>query len=165
MAGPADALQQAHHRRQADSRTRDNLAERLTWALKRAILSGADEIAVHHSAIRRCGARHREADCLKQGKLWVAVRQHESGTGHRYRQRDSVIFVHPPGGVVRLLQRVGRSGHRPGEPKRGLLLTPAQANARSGRDSEQRARRADRGDAHGERRRSMYSASRSSAWR
>src|SRR5204863_1460726 len=61
---------------------------------------------------------------------------------------DSVVFVHPPGGVVRLLQRVGRSGHRPGEPKRGLLLTAspselleAVVTASSGRDGQIEAMR------------------------
>ena len=33
---------------------------------------------------------------------------------------DGVVLVHPPGGVVRLLQRVGRGGHEPDRPRRGL---------------------------------------------
>ena len=40
---------------------------------------------------------------------------------------DFVIFVHPPRGVVRLLQRLGRSGHRPGQLRRGLVLTASPA--------------------------------------
>jgi len=40
---------------------------------------------------------------------------------------DGVVLVHPPGDVVRLLQRVGRSGHGPGLPKRGLVLAASPA--------------------------------------
>src|SRR5262249_9052795 len=41
---------------------------------------------------------------------------------------DQVVFIHPPGGATRLLQRLGRSGHRPGQPRRGLLLTAGAAD-------------------------------------
>jgi ATP-dependent Lhr-like helicase len=34
-----------------------------------------------------------------------------------------VVLVHPPGGAVRMLQRLGRSGHGPGGLRRGLVLT------------------------------------------
>src|SRR5207253_2161736 len=40
---------------------------------------------------------------------------------------DAVVLVHPPGGVVRLLQRVGRGGHGPGRPRRGLVLAASAA--------------------------------------
>jgi ATP-dependent Lhr-like helicase len=40
---------------------------------------------------------------------------------------DGVVLVHPPGGVVRLLQRLGRAGHAPGRPRRGLVLTATAA--------------------------------------
>ena len=37
------------------------------------------------------------------------------------------VLVHPPGDVIRLLQRVGRAGHGPGRLRRGLVLTATDA--------------------------------------
>jgi ATP-dependent Lhr-like helicase len=119
-----------------------NLAERLTWALRRRYPNRGHEIGVHHSALaaprRRLVERH-----LKQSRLWVVVSSTSLELGIDIGSVDQVVFVHPPGGVVRLLQRVGRSGHRPGEPRRGLLLTAspselleAAVTASSGRDSQ-----------------------------
>jgi ATP-dependent helicase Lhr and Lhr-like helicase len=99
-----------------------NLAERLTWALRRRYPDRHDDIAVHHSAIS--AARRRSVERrLKQGQLWVVVSSTSLELGIDIGSVDHVVFVHPPGGVVRLLQRVGRSGHRPDQPRRGLLLT------------------------------------------
>ncbi|HZZ78295.1 MAG TPA: DEAD/DEAH box helicase [Gemmataceae bacterium] len=119
-----------------------NLAERLTWALRRRYPERQDAIGVHHSAIaparRRVVERH-----LKHGRLWVVVSSTSLELGIDIGSVDRVIFVHPPGGVARLLQRVGRSGHRPEEPRRGLLLTAsaselieAAVTASSGRDGQ-----------------------------
>ncbi len=119
-----------------------HLAERLTWALKRRHPQRSDQIAVHHSAIS--AARRRSVERrLKQDKLWTVVSSTSLELGIDIGSVDRVIFVHPPGGVVRLLQRVGRSGHRPDEPKHGLLLTAspgelleAAVTAASGRDGQ-----------------------------
>jgi ATP-dependent helicase Lhr and Lhr-like helicase len=119
-----------------------NLAERLTWALRRRYADRSDAIAVHHSAIS--AARRRVVERrLKQGRLWVVVSSTSLELGIDIGTVDQVVFVHPPGGVVRLLQRVGRSGHRPTEPRRGLLLTAspselleAAVTASSGRDGQ-----------------------------
>jgi ATP-dependent Lhr-like helicase len=119
-----------------------NLAERLTWALRRRYPERSDEIAVHHSAI--AAARRRVVERrLKHGRLWVVVSSTSLELGIDIGTVDHVVFVHPPGGVVRLLQRVGRSGHRPDQPKRGLLLTAspselleAAVTASSGRDGQ-----------------------------
>jgi ATP-dependent Lhr-like helicase len=40
---------------------------------------------------------------------------------------NGVVMVHPPGEVTRLVQRIGRSGHAPGTPRRGLVLTATPA--------------------------------------
>ncbi len=119
-----------------------NLAERVTWALRRRYPERSDEIAVHHSAIsmaRRRGVERR----LKHGRLWAVVTSTSLELGIDIGTVDQVVFVHPPGGVARLLQRVGRSGHRPDEPRRGLLLTAlagelleAVVTASSGRDGQ-----------------------------
>jgi ATP-dependent helicase Lhr and Lhr-like helicase len=119
-----------------------NLAERLTWALRRRYPERADEIAIHHSAIS--AARRRAVERrLKHGRVWVAITSTSLELGIDVGSVDQVVFVHPPGGVVRLLQRVGRSGHRPDEPRRGLLLTAsaselmeAVVTASSGRDGQ-----------------------------
>ncbi len=99
-----------------------SLAERLTHALRRRHGERASEIAVHHSAIS--AARRRLVEWrMKHGRLWIVVSSTSLELGIDIGTVDHVIFVHPPGGVVRLLQRVGRSGHGPNQPRRGLLLT------------------------------------------
>ncbi|MBI2804471.1 MAG: DEAD/DEAH box helicase [Planctomycetes bacterium] len=99
-----------------------NLAERLTWALRRRYPERWDDIAVHHSALS--AARRRSVERrMKQGRLWAIVSSTSLELGIDIGSVDLVVFVHPPGAVVRLLQRVGRSGHRPDAPRRGLLLT------------------------------------------
>ena len=119
-----------------------NLTERLTWALRRRYPERQAEIAVHHSAIS--AARRRTVERrLKHGQLWTVVSSTSLELGIDIGSVDSVVFVHPPGGVVRLLQRVGRSGHRPEQPRRGLLLTAspnelleAVVTVSSGRDGQ-----------------------------
>jgi ATP-dependent Lhr-like helicase len=99
-----------------------HLAERVTWALRRRHPVRQEEIAVHHSSLSPVRRRRVERK-LKQGRLWVVVSSASLELGIDIGSVDGVVFVHPPGGVARLLQRVGRSGHRPGQPRRGLLLT------------------------------------------
>src|SRR6185369_5188427 len=77
------------------------------------------------------------------GRLWAIVSSTSLELGIDIGSVDQVVFVHPPGGVVRLLQRVGRSGHRPGEPRQGLLLTASRGElleavvtASGGRDGQ-----------------------------
>jgi ATP-dependent Lhr-like helicase len=98
------------------------LAERLTWALRRRYETRSEEIAVHHSSLSATRRRVVERR-LKQGLLWVVVSSASLELGIDIGTVDSVVFVHPPGGVARMLQRVGRSGHRPDQPRRGVLLT------------------------------------------
>lgn len=119
-----------------------NLAERLTWALRRRYPDRREDIAAHHSSISAVRRRVVERR-LKHGQLWTVVSSTSLELGIDIGTVDHVVFVHPPGGVVRLLQRVGRSGHRPEEPRRGLLLTAspgelleATVTASSGRDGQ-----------------------------
>ncbi len=99
-----------------------NLAERVTWALRRAYPDRADDVAVHHSAL--APARRRLVErAMKQGRLWAVVSSTSLELGIDIGSVDGVVFVHPPGSIVRLLQRIGRSGHRPGMLRRGLVLT------------------------------------------
>jgi ATP-dependent Lhr-like helicase len=99
-----------------------SLAERLTWALRRRYADWAEQIAVHHSSLSAARRRWVERR-LKQGQLRVAVSSASLELGIDIGSVDGVILVHPPGGVVRLLQRIGRAGHRPERIRRGLVLT------------------------------------------
>lgn len=99
-----------------------SLAERVTWALRRRYPERAEDIAAHHSALAAARRRLVERQ-LKQGRLWAAVTSTSLELGIDIGSVDGVVFVHPPGSVVRTLQRLGRSGHRPNEPRRGLVLT------------------------------------------
>ncbi len=97
------------------------LAERLSWALRRRFPEWAEEIAVHHSSLAAERRRAVERG-LKGGELRAVVSSASLELGIDIGSVDGVVLVHPPGDVVRLLQRVGRSGHGPGLPKRGLVL-------------------------------------------
>jgi ATP-dependent Lhr-like helicase len=102
------------------------LAERLTWALTRQFPARTEQIAVHHSSL---AAARRQAveQQLKQGRLRAVVSSTSLELGIDIGTVDGVVLVHPPGDVVRLLQRVGRSGHGPDRPRRGLVLTATPA--------------------------------------
>ncbi len=98
------------------------LAERLSWALRQRYPDWLDEIAVHHSSLAAERRRVVERG-LKRGELRAVVSSTSLELGIDVGSVDGVVLIHPPGDVVRLLQRVGRSGHGPGLPKRGLVLT------------------------------------------
>jgi ATP-dependent Lhr-like helicase len=102
------------------------LAERLAWALRQRFPQWQEQIAVHHS----CLAARRRRDVerrLKRGLLRVVVSSTSLELGIDIGAVENVILIHPPGGVVRLLQRVGRGGHGPGRRRRGLVLTASTA--------------------------------------
>ena len=99
-----------------------SLAERISWGLRRRYPEWVDDIAVHHSSLAAERRRIVERG-LKCGELRAVVSSASLELGIDIGSVDGVVLVHPPGDVVRLLQRVGRSGHGPGLPKRGLVLT------------------------------------------
>jgi ATP-dependent Lhr-like helicase len=103
-----------------------SLAERLAWALRRQHPDWADEVAVHHSALA-AGRRRLVERRLKTGGLRVVLCSTSLELGIDVGSVDGVVLVHPPGSVVRLLQRLGRSGHEPARLRRGLILTAAPA--------------------------------------
>jgi ATP-dependent Lhr-like helicase len=98
------------------------LAERLAWVLRRRMPDWDDRIAVHHSSVAAAGRREVE-ERFKRGELRVVVNSTSLELGIDVGAVDLVALVHPPGGVVRLMQRVGRAGHGPGRVKRGLVFT------------------------------------------
>lgn len=102
------------------------LAEQLGWALRRNLPEMSDQIAVHHSSL--AAERRREVEeGFKHGWLRAVISSTSLELGIDIGVIDLAILVHPPGDVIRLLQRVGRSGHGPGRLKRGLVLTSTEA--------------------------------------
>ena len=102
------------------------LAERLAWALRQRLPEWDDQIAVHHSSV--AANRRREVEGrFKQGQLRAVVCSTSLELGIDVGSVDLVVLVHPPGGVVRLLQRIGRAGHGPGRVRRGLVFTSSAA--------------------------------------
>jgi ATP-dependent Lhr-like helicase len=102
------------------------LAERLTWAVRRSYPTLADRIGIHHSSLA-LGCRREVEERLKRGELRAVVSSTSLELGIDVGCVDGIVLVHPPGGVVRLLQRLGRSGHGPGRRRRGLVLTATPA--------------------------------------
>jgi ATP-dependent Lhr-like helicase len=98
------------------------LAEQLAWALRRNLPGREDQIAAHHSSL---SARRRGEveEAFKAGRLRAVVSSTSLELGIDVGPVDLVVLVHPPGDVVRLLQRVGRAGHGPRRIRRGLVLT------------------------------------------
>jgi ATP-dependent Lhr-like helicase len=109
-----------------------SLAERLAWALRRRLGEGeeqpvrADQVAVHHSALA-AGRRREVEEAFKAGQLRVVVSSTSLELGIDMGPIDQVVLVHPPGDVIRLLQRIGRAGHGPGRIQHGLVLTASPA--------------------------------------
>src|SRR5262245_7501497 len=102
------------------------LAEQLAWALRRRVPAWDAQIAVHHSSLAADRRRQVERD-FKRGRLRAVVSSTSLELGIDVGAVDLVVLVHPPGDVVRLLQRVGRAGHGPGRVRRGLVLTASTA--------------------------------------
>jgi ATP-dependent helicase Lhr and Lhr-like helicase len=117
-------------------------AERLTWLLWRRFPAWVDAIGIHHASIAR-DRRSEIEQRLKEGALRVVVSSATLELGIDIGSIDGVVLVHPPGCVVRLLQRVGRGNHSPEGVRRGLVLTAsptelmeAAVTAASGRAGE-----------------------------
>ena len=102
------------------------LAEQLAWALRRNLPEIEAEIAVHHSSLA-AGRRQQVEEEFKQGRLRAVVSSTSLELGIDIGTVDLAVLVHPPGDVIRLLQRVGRAGHGPGRIRRGLVLTAREA--------------------------------------
>ncbi|MFO0877747.1 MAG: DEAD/DEAH box helicase [Gemmataceae bacterium] len=99
-----------------------SLAERVAWGLRRRLPHWDRLIAAHHSSL--APARREEIESrFKRGELRAVVCSTSLELGIDVGTVDLAILVHPPGDVVRLLQRIGRAGHDPGGLRRGLLLT------------------------------------------
>ncbi len=97
------------------------LSERLAYTLRQRRPRFAAQIAVHHSSLAAKRRRVVERQ-LKCGNLRMVVTSTSLELGIDIGSVDCVVMVRPPGGAIRLLQRIGRAGHGPGQLRRGLLL-------------------------------------------
>ncbi|MDQ2898663.1 MAG: ligase-associated DNA damage response DEXH box helicase [Acidobacteriota bacterium] len=95
----------------------------------RAILQArpdwAGQIALHHASLER-KMRDWVEDGLRSGALRCVVCTSSLDLGVDFTPVDRVIQIGSPKGVARLLQRAGRSGHRPGIPSR-ITCAPTHA--------------------------------------
>ncbi|NUQ19698.1 MAG: ligase-associated DNA damage response DEXH box helicase [Gemmatimonadaceae bacterium] len=84
------------------------LAQRPDWA---------GRIALHHGSLDR-GRREWVEEGLRTGALRCVVATSSLDLGVDFSPVDRVLQIGSPKGVARLLQRAGRSGHRPGATSR-----------------------------------------------
>jgi ATP-dependent Lhr-like helicase len=85
----------------------------------------AGEIALHHGSLDR-DTRDFVEEGLRTGRLRCVVATSSLDLGVDFSPVDRVLQVGSPKGVARLLQRAGRSGHRPGVESR-VTCVPTNA--------------------------------------
>lgn len=96
-------------------------AESIGLRLKQLLPELASLIEVHHASLDRA-VRLEVEDRLKRGELRAVVCSTSLELGIDIGSIDLVVMVSAPKGVARALQRLGRSGHAPGQTARGLLV-------------------------------------------
>ena len=82
-------------------------------------------VGLHHGSLDQ-DERRRVEEGLKLGELRAVVATASLDLGVDFSPVDQVIQIGSPHGVARLIQRAGRSGHRPGVPSR-ILCVPTHA--------------------------------------
>ena len=85
----------------------------------------AGQIALHHGSLERDVRDWVEAG-LREGRLRAVVCTSSLDLGVDFAPVDQVLQIGSPKGIARLLQRAGRSGHRPGATSR-VTVVPTQA--------------------------------------
>lgn len=83
------------------------------------------QIAIHHGSLDR-KLRGVVEGMLRDGRIKAVVCTSSLDLGVDFAAVDQVIQVGSPKGIARLMQRAGRSGHRPGEESK-LLCVPTHA--------------------------------------
>jgi ATP-dependent Lhr-like helicase len=102
------------------------VAERLLYQARRRWPAWAEALGVHHGSLSAARRRAVE-EAVKLGRLRAVFCTGSLELGVDLPTVDQVVVVGGSGGVARLLQRIGRSGHEPGAVKRGLVLTRSTA--------------------------------------
>src|SRR5262249_61117879 len=95
------------------------LAERMAAALNE--LAGETLVQSHHGSIAR-PQRIEIEDALKSGRLPALVATSSLELGIDMGAIDLVIQIEAPTSVASGLQRIGRAGHRVGEPSKGRIF-------------------------------------------
>jgi ATP-dependent Lhr-like helicase len=95
------------------------LAERLAQRLNE--LAGEELVRAHHGSIAR-EQRVRIEEDLKAGRIPALVATSSLELGIDMGAVDLVVLVESPPSVAAGLQRVGRAGHRVGEPSKGIIF-------------------------------------------
>ena len=95
------------------------LAERLSARLNE--LAGEELVRAHHGSVAR-EQRLEVEDALKAGKLPALVATSSLELGIDMGAIDLVVQVEAPPSVATGLQRIGRAGHRVGEPSKGRIF-------------------------------------------
>ncbi len=85
----------------------------------------AGVIALHHGSLDRA-TREWVEDGLREGRLRCVVATSSLDLGVDFSPVDRVLQIGSPKGVARLVQRAGRSGHRPGAVSR-VTCVPTNA--------------------------------------
>jgi ATP-dependent Lhr-like helicase len=85
----------------------------------------AGTIALHHGSLER-KKREWVEDGLRTGRLRCVVATSSLDLGVDFSPVDRVLQIGSPKGIARLLQRAGRSGHRPGATSR-VTCVPTNA--------------------------------------
>lgn len=91
-------------------------------ALSSVWTDAPETLGLHHGSIAR-EERARVEDALAAGAIRAVVATSSLDLGVDFAEVDQVIQIGSPKGVSRLIQRAGRSGHRPDLTSR-LLLVP-----------------------------------------
>ncbi|MEX2217608.1 MAG: ligase-associated DNA damage response DEXH box helicase [Phycisphaerales bacterium] len=84
-----------------------------------------DLMALHHGSIERA-ERERVERSVKAGDIRLVVCTSSLDLGVDFAPVERVVQIGSPKGVARLMQRAGRSGHRPGAPAH-ILCVPTHA--------------------------------------
>ena len=111
-------LIRAHHSTIVFTNSR-RLAERLAQRLNE--LAGEELVRAHHGSIAREQRLQIEED-LKAGRVPAIVATSSLELGIDMGAVDLVVLVESPTSVASGLQRVGRAGHRVGEPSKGMIF-------------------------------------------
>lgn len=96
-------------------------AERWFAELLHAKPEWAERIALHHGSIDKAVREEIEAR-VKDGRLTLVVCTSSLDLGVDFSPVERVVQIGSPKGVARLIQRAGRSGHRPGATCRVLCI-------------------------------------------
>jgi ATP-dependent Lhr-like helicase len=96
-------------------------AELWYQAIVSARLDWLTSTAIHHGSID-AKIRRRVEEGLKDGTLRCVVCTSSLDLGVDFPPVDQVLQIGSPKGVARLLQRAGRSGHKPGEASRATIV-------------------------------------------